>query len=235
MAFGVMSESFAIDCEGVQLRWYDHWLKGIDNDVRQDTPVRLFIMGANVWRDEQEWPLACAQYTRYYLHSRGKANSLHGDGVLRPVTPGLEPPHHFLYDPRHPVPPRGGTLCQRAEPKPPCIVLACADRDRATRRVQRDRDQNTKSWGTCQRHAKANEVVDDARVAPATRGTAHALTNDPEGAAPPGAGRLFRGLQHFTLPRCSPHRLGIEAPLHTARGLFPFSFTWQDDLPVLCT
>jgi hypothetical protein len=54
-----------MDFEGVQLRWYDHWLKGIDNGVRQDAPVRLFIMGANVWRDEQEWPLARTQYTRY--------------------------------------------------------------------------------------------------------------------------------------------------------------------------
>jgi uncharacterized protein len=111
MAFGVMAESFAIDFEGVQLRWYDHWLKGIDNGVRQDAPVRLFVMGANVWREEQEWPLARTQYTRYYLHSRGKANSLHGDGVLGPETPGMEPPDRFLYDPRHPVPTRGGALC----------------------------------------------------------------------------------------------------------------------------
>jgi uncharacterized protein len=111
MAFGLMAEALAIDFEGVQLRWYDHWLKGIDNGVRQDAPVRLFVMGANVWREEQEWPLARTQYTRYYLHSRGKANSLHGDGVLSPETPGMEPPDHFLYDPRHPVPTRGGGLC----------------------------------------------------------------------------------------------------------------------------
>ena len=111
MAFGVMGESFAIDFEGVQLRWYDYWLKGIDNGVRQDAPVRLFIMGANVWREEQEWPLARTQYTRYYLHSRGKANSLHGDAVLSPEAPGMEPPDRFLYDPRHPVPTRGGALC----------------------------------------------------------------------------------------------------------------------------
>jgi putative CocE/NonD family hydrolase len=111
MAFGVMAESVAMDFEGVQLRWYDHWLKGIDNGVRQDAPVRLFIMGANIWRDEQEWPLARTQYTRYYLHSRGQANSLRGDGGLSPEAPGMEPPDRFLYDPRHPVPTRGGALC----------------------------------------------------------------------------------------------------------------------------
>jgi len=111
VAFGVMAESVAMDFEGVQLRWYDHWLKGVDNGVRSDAAVRLFIMGDNVWRDEQEWPLARTQYTRYYLHSRGKANSVRGDGELSPETPGMEPPDRFLYDPRHPVPTRGGGLC----------------------------------------------------------------------------------------------------------------------------
>lgn len=109
--FGIMAESFAIDFEGVQLRWYDHWLKGLDNGVRNDAPVRLFVMGANVWREEQEWPLARTQYTRYFLHSRGKANSLRGDGTLSPEDPGGEAPDRFLYDPRHPVPTRGGGLC----------------------------------------------------------------------------------------------------------------------------
>jgi putative CocE/NonD family hydrolase len=106
-----MAESFAIDFEGVQLRWYDHWVKGIDNGVRNDAPVRLFVMGENAWRDEREWPLARTQYTRYYLHSRGRANSLHGDGVLSTTEPGAEQPDRFLYDPRHPVPTRGGPLC----------------------------------------------------------------------------------------------------------------------------
>jgi putative CocE/NonD family hydrolase len=111
MAFGIMAESFAIDFEGVQLRWYDHWLKGMDNGVRSEAPVRLFVMGDNVWRHEQEWPLARTQYTRYYLHSHGRANSLHGDGGLSTAEPGTEQPDRFLYDPRHPVPTRGGPLC----------------------------------------------------------------------------------------------------------------------------
>jgi hypothetical protein len=68
-------------------------------------------MGSNVWREEQAWPLARTQYTQYYLHSRGRANSLHGDGVLSPETPGAEQPDRFLYDPRYPVPTRGGPLC----------------------------------------------------------------------------------------------------------------------------
>ena len=64
-------------------------------------------------------------------------------------------------------------------------------------RVQRDRDQSTKSSETRQRHTKPNAVEDDARVAPVTIGAAHALRTAPEGAAPQDAGRLFMCLQTF--------------------------------------
>ena len=52
----------------------------MENGIDDEPPIRLFVMGANVWRHEQEWPLARTQYTRYYLHSRGGANSLAGNG-----------------------------------------------------------------------------------------------------------------------------------------------------------
>ena len=48
--------------------------------------------GENVWRYEDDWPLSHAVDTDYYLHSRGKANSLNGDGTLSPEQPGDEPP-----------------------------------------------------------------------------------------------------------------------------------------------
>jgi len=66
------------------------------------------VMGENVWRDEQEWPLARTRYTPYYLHSQGQANSLHGDGRLDPAVPGEETPDSFVYDPNDPVPTCGG-------------------------------------------------------------------------------------------------------------------------------
>jgi putative CocE/NonD family hydrolase len=109
--FGVMAQGLAIDLEGIMLRWFDHWLKGIDTGLLREPPVKLFVMGENVWRDEPEWPLARAQNTRYYFHSGGKANTLYGDGLLSPQPPGREPADYFLYDPRHPVPTRGGGLC----------------------------------------------------------------------------------------------------------------------------
>src|SRR5262249_51983869 len=45
----------AVDIPGVHLRWYDRRLKGIDNGIDAEAPIRLFVMGANTWRDEQEW------------------------------------------------------------------------------------------------------------------------------------------------------------------------------------
>lgn len=93
-----------------QLRWYDRRLKGIDNGMDDEAPIRIFVMGENVWRSEQEWPLARAQDTRYYLHSRGGANSLSGVGSLSATPPGEEPADRFSYDPETPVPTLGGQI-----------------------------------------------------------------------------------------------------------------------------
>ena len=108
--FGMGADSLAIDLDGMHLRWFDYWLKGIDNGIMDEAPVRIFVMGDNVWRDEQEWPLARAQPVDYYLHSQGKANSLKGNGSLSAEAPGSEPADVFLYNPADPVPTRGGGL-----------------------------------------------------------------------------------------------------------------------------
>ena len=109
--FGLMANDAAIDLHGLQLRWFDHWLKGIDNGVADDeTPVRIFVMGDNLWREEQEWPLARTRYVDYCLRSHG-GGALNGDGSLTPDGPANEPPDVFLYDPRFPVPTRGGGTC----------------------------------------------------------------------------------------------------------------------------
>ena len=112
--FGLGSDPLAIDLDGVLLRWFDRWLKGAHNGIMDEPPVRLFVMGDNVWRDEQEWPLARARSIKYYLHSQGKANSTNGDGTMSLQPPGDEPPDVFLYNPADPVPTRGGPLCCHA-------------------------------------------------------------------------------------------------------------------------
>ena len=65
-------------------------------------------MGANIWRDEDDWPLPDTQYRPYYLHSQGRANTLHGDGQLSTQAPEQEAPDRFVYDPHQPVPSLGG-------------------------------------------------------------------------------------------------------------------------------
>jgi uncharacterized protein len=97
-----------IELHETQLRWFDYYLKGIHTGILEEAPVKIFVMGENVWRDEQEWPLARTHYTPYYLHSQGQANSLHGDGRLDSVVPGEEPTDRFVYDPHDPVPTCGG-------------------------------------------------------------------------------------------------------------------------------
>ncbi|MHB8902519.1 MAG: CocE/NonD family hydrolase, partial [Thermoguttaceae bacterium] len=96
------------DINSFQDRWFEHWLKGKETDVDQWAPFRIFVMGRNQWRDEQEWPLARTRYTPFYFHSQGSANSLSGDGSLGTAVPGEEPADDFVYDPEDPVPTLGG-------------------------------------------------------------------------------------------------------------------------------
>ena len=112
--FGLMSDPTVMDLDGLHFRWFDYWLKGIDNGILDEPPVRIFVMGDNVWRDEAEWPLARAENINYYFHSEGKANTLNGNGALSPQAPANEPPDVFLYNPADPVPTQGGPLCCNA-------------------------------------------------------------------------------------------------------------------------
>jgi hypothetical protein len=105
----------AIDLEAFQLRWFDRWLKGVDNGFDHEPPVRIFVMGGGdghrtpegrifvggQWRAEKEWPLARARPTPYYLQA---------GGGLSTNPPRAAPPTRFLFDPRHPVPTVGGNL-----------------------------------------------------------------------------------------------------------------------------
>ena len=109
--FGVAADALALGLDEIHLRWFEHWLKDEDTGMLDEPPVKIFVMGDDVWRDENEWPLARAQNTNYYLHSGGNANTLHGDGSLSPDVPSDEAPDVFLYNPANPVPTRGGQLC----------------------------------------------------------------------------------------------------------------------------
>jgi len=81
------------------LRWYGCWLRGDENGVRNEDPVRYFVMGGNLWRTAKEWPPQGVKPERFYLHS---------SGTLDRNRPGREKPDTYVYDPADPVPSMGG-------------------------------------------------------------------------------------------------------------------------------
>jgi putative CocE/NonD family hydrolase len=99
--FGASSQ---IDLRGLTKRWFDRWLSGVDNGVDKEQPVRLFVMGANQWRDEDDWPLKRSEWTKFYFHSNGRANSASGDGTLSREGPHAEKPDHYTYKPDNATP-----------------------------------------------------------------------------------------------------------------------------------
>ncbi len=96
-----------IDWDAYILRWFDHHLKGVENGIMEEPPVYVFVMGRNQWRRAADWPLPETQFTKFYLHSGGKANSTAGDGLLSRTAPGDLPPDHYVYDPNDPTPSAG--------------------------------------------------------------------------------------------------------------------------------
>jgi uncharacterized protein len=57
------------------IRWYDHWLKGIDNGVDKDPAVKVWVQGENKWRTFDNWPVPETQWTKFYLHSWEKLST----------------------------------------------------------------------------------------------------------------------------------------------------------------
>jgi putative CocE/NonD family hydrolase len=99
-------------------RWYDYWLKGVQNGVDKEPKVRLFVMGANKWRSADEWPIPGTEFRKYYLHSKGAANTAAGDGTLDSTMQTAGPPDKYSYDPKDPVPSIGGRFQQVVAPGP---------------------------------------------------------------------------------------------------------------------
>jgi putative CocE/NonD family hydrolase len=107
--FGQAAASYSED--DTVLSWYDFQFKGVDNGWARSKPVRIFVMGSNTWREEEQWPLVRAQQARYFLHSSGQANSSTGNGTLSQEVPHSEMSDKYSYDPQDPVPTTGGPLC----------------------------------------------------------------------------------------------------------------------------
>ncbi|MDF2771137.1 MAG: hydrolase CocE/NonD family protein [Geminicoccaceae bacterium] len=100
------------DYDALTYGWFDHFLKGKDSGLLDTMPkVRYFTMGSNKWQTSDTWPPRGAQPMTFYLSSNGTANTRNGDGVLTTRPPTRDRPDTFSYDPKNPVPSRGGNVC----------------------------------------------------------------------------------------------------------------------------
>jgi len=100
-----------VDALDLEYRWFDYWLKGIDNGVTNRAPITYYVMGANQWREADAWPVPGTRYENWYLSSGGNANSLDGDGLLSQRPPEMSGADTFRYDPGNPAPSIGGHSC----------------------------------------------------------------------------------------------------------------------------
>lgn len=60
------------ECHDEMFRWYDYWLKGIDNGIMDEAPVQFSVEGSFKWRKEQHWPLPFEEKKEFYLRPRHK-------------------------------------------------------------------------------------------------------------------------------------------------------------------
>jgi uncharacterized protein len=108
--FGLLADALSCDITGQHQRFFDRWLRGQPDAVDGTAPVRIFVMGVDQWRDEQDWPLPDTRYADYHLHSSGRANTAAGDGELRSEPADVAHTDTYLYDPQRPVPTLGGRV-----------------------------------------------------------------------------------------------------------------------------
>jgi uncharacterized protein len=93
-----------VDLQQSYLRWFDYWLKGIDNGIIKEPLVNLFVMGSNKWLRGAVYPLPETRFEKWYLSSSGGANTSKGDGRLSVETPAAAEADRYTYDPGDPTP-----------------------------------------------------------------------------------------------------------------------------------
>jgi putative CocE/NonD family hydrolase len=118
-----------INLRDLQTKWFDYWLRGDKTGADAWPAFRIFVMGRNQWRDERQWPLERTEYTPYYFHGEGAANTAEGDGKLTTAKPGHEQGDEFVYDPNDPVPTAGG-----------CNLVGCPAGPRDQSQVEKRND-----------------------------------------------------------------------------------------------
>ena len=107
--FGLRANAALVDLQKswheLQLDWLEGWLSP-EKPRAAGPKVKIFVMGVNEWRDEEEWPLRRAVDTPMYLGASGKLSAT-------PDTDGKSTT--YAYDPMNPVPTRGGNVLMSPE------------------------------------------------------------------------------------------------------------------------
>ncbi|MFO0982715.1 MAG: CocE/NonD family hydrolase [Planctomycetota bacterium] len=90
-----------LDLDAVFLRFFDRYLKGVDNGIDREPHVATFCMGKDRWSRDPDWPLPQTEFTRLYLNSDGHALKMTGDGRLQLAAEprGAAARDEFVYDP----------------------------------------------------------------------------------------------------------------------------------------
>lgn len=115
-----LDDNLAEDFLTLRLRWFDRWLRGIDNGVEAEPTVRVFVMGGGSgrrnaagrlehggrWRHATTWPLPNTRFTNYYLHTAGRLAPQEPAETAAALT--------YRYEPQHPVPTIGGPISSGA-------------------------------------------------------------------------------------------------------------------------
>ncbi|MET8406403.1 CocE/NonD family hydrolase [Streptomyces sp900116325] len=107
-SFGPLASAQMLGLTGLHVKFFDRWLRGDATALDGVAPVKIFVMGIDQWRDEQEWPLPDTRWTDFHLTSAGHANTVDGDGALTIEAPAGAERDTYLYDPRRPVTTAGG-------------------------------------------------------------------------------------------------------------------------------
>jgi putative CocE/NonD family hydrolase len=105
--YGAAASVAALDLTRVQLDWFAGFLKP-DATPPASAPVRVFVMGANVWRDEDAWPPTRARTERFYLAPDTESGTRFAGVLTRDCPRDEQPPASFAFDPADPVPTTGG-------------------------------------------------------------------------------------------------------------------------------
>jgi uncharacterized protein len=115
-AAATLDGALAEDHRALRLRWFDRWLKDIENGVETEPRVRYFVMGGGSgrrndagrldhggsWKSAADWPLPATRWTKFYLHADLSLAEALPDAGAAPLS--------YDYDPGHPVPTIGGTV-----------------------------------------------------------------------------------------------------------------------------